>query len=81
MRRKIAKKRRKILLRCGAKITNEHWIKCSWIRKQCGYSVDFNYKGYNFMCAGFDELDTYKMALDCLTDEEFLSKLKMGDKS
>ena len=81
MRRKIAKKRRKLLLQSGAKDIEEYWIKDSWIRKQCGYSVNFNFNGYHFMCAGFDELDAYKLALGCLTDEEVLNMLKTGDKS
>lgn len=70
MRRKFAKQKRKNLIHNGANIIKEYWIKDSWIRKQCGYSVNFNYNGYNFICAGFDELDAYKLALDCLIDEE-----------
>lgn len=70
MRRKIAKRKRRELLRRGAKISRECWIKEPWWkRKDIGYNVEFVYNGWKVMSCGDDELMAYRLALDVCDNE------------
>lgn len=65
MRKRFARQKRRSLLREGAEILSEKWIKePGWKRKDIGYSVNFVYEGRTYYCAGHDELSTYTVALD-----------------
>ncbi len=65
MRKKIAKRKRRALLRAGCKITKEKMVKePGWPRKQCGYWLNFEDKdGMKCSCGGFDMLETFGLAL------------------
>lgn len=76
MRRKIAKRKRKELLKLGAVIDYEGWIKESeWKRKDIGYKIDFQLNhpkmlGPLHCCIyDYDELIAYKVALEIVNDE------------
>lgn len=65
MRRKIAKRLRRELLRKGCEIESEHFVKeTGWFRKDCGYSLRYkDQNGYSCLTLGFDMLDAYRLAL------------------
>ena len=74
MRRKIARRVRKQIIRAGAKIKKEHWVKePGWKRKDCGYSVDIEYCGWKIFACGFDKLETYRdllWAINCQLEDD-----------
>lgn len=83
MRRKIAKRCRREILRAGGVITEEKWIRePGWQRKDCGFGTKVICNGWNICSIGKDELESYKMALDCVKhdcDEPFQPPVKNGD--
>ena len=71
MRRKIAKRKRRELLRYGATILEEGWIRePGWSRKDIGYGINFQYREWNCSCAGRDELEAYQDALWIIKNED-----------
>lgn len=78
MRCKIAKRLKKKLRALGCEIQNPHFVsEPGWRRKDCGYAADIKFKGMTVCSIGEDELDCYRMALDCVLDEindPFLTK-------
>lgn len=65
MRNRFAKYKRSNLLRQGAKIITEKWIKePGWKRKDIGYEVIFLYNGLEYHCASHDKLSAYQLALE-----------------
>lgn len=70
MRRKIAKRLKKKLRSLGCEIRNAHFVsEPGWPRKQCGYSADILFRGWCIASCGNDELDCYRIALECVMDE------------
>ena len=66
MRRKIARRKRKEILKKGAEIVSEYWVtEPDWKRKDRGFVVVVNYCGWNIHAPGYDELAAYKSALEC----------------
>lgn len=64
MRKKFAMQKRRDLIRKGAKILHEGFVRQpGWRRKDCGYGVEFEYDGHNCLCGGDDMLEAYKDAL------------------
>lgn len=64
MRKKFAMRKRRELLRRGAKIIHESFIsEPGWRRENCGYSVEFQYEGWICVCSADDMLEAYKDAL------------------
>ena len=78
MRRKIAKRLKKKLRALGCEILDPHFVsEPGWKRKDCGYSVKIIFKNMRVCSIGKDELECYRMALDCVLDEindPFLTK-------
>lgn len=68
MRRKIAKRRRKEILRRGATIVKEGWfyLDGSKKREDRGFEVVVECNGWKIFSADDNELDAYGMALDCV---------------
>lgn len=65
MRKKIAKRLRRELLRCGCVIKKEQFVKePGWYRRDCGYSIEFiEPDGAECLTLGFDMLDAYRLVL------------------
>ena len=75
MRKKIAKRKRKEILKRGATISNAYFIKDpGWRRKDCGYTADIAYLGWKIGSCGFDMLECYQAGLECMdwTEEEVI---------
>lgn len=72
MRKKIAKYYRREILKHGAEIVREEWIKESKRKKDWCFAVEVNYKGFNIFAPDDNELSSYKGAYNCvkLVDEE-----------
>ena len=70
MRKKIAKRLRRQLLRAGCTIKREEFIsEPGWRRKDCGVSIEFSTPdGWTVTSLGFDSLEAYRLALWCLED-------------
>lgn len=68
MRRKIAKRVRREILRRGVTIAREGWIypDGSRSRKDRGFVVVVECNGWKIHSVDDDELGAYKMALDCV---------------
>ena len=65
MSRKIAKRLKKQLIKLGCTIEKVEFCKePGWKRKDCGYCITINYKGWHNACIGYDELVCYRMMLD-----------------
>lgn len=80
MRRKIAKRLKKKLLALGCQIQDAHFVsEPGWKRKQCGYAAEVIFKNCHICSCGYDELNCYRMALECVMDEirePFLTKIE-----
>ena len=82
MRRKIAKaKRREILKR--AEIVKEGWVRePGWKRKECCYNTEVTCNGWDIFAPEYDELASYKAILECLEfaeetpHDEYVAKLR-----
>lgn len=63
---RIAKRRRKDILRSGAKIISEGYIReRGWKRKDCGFGVKIEHpSGMIVSCAGRNPLAAYQIALE-----------------
>lgn len=78
MRRKIAKRLKRDILRRGAVISNAHFIKDpGWRRKDCGYAADISYLGWKIGSNGFDMLECWQAGLECMdwTEEEVIKDI------
>lgn len=63
MRRKIAKRLRRECMRNGIQITKEAFIcEPGWKRKDCGYEINFVYRGWKVWCCGHDILQAWRDA-------------------
>lgn len=62
---KIAKRKRKEILKTGAIIKEEGYIReRGWKRKECGFGVTIkHYSGIEIVCVGRNPLRAYKYAL------------------
>lgn len=70
MRKKIARRKRRELLKLGCTIGKiEYEREPGWKRSDCGYSITVYYKGWKICCIGFDELVCYKMALETVYED------------
>lgn len=66
MRRKIAKRKRREILRKGGEIVREEWLRAhTGRRKDDGFAVEVNYLGWNCFSADEDELSAYGGILEC----------------
>lgn len=63
---RIAKRKRKQILKAGSKIIEEgHVRECGWKRKDCGFCVKIKHpSGLIATCCGKNPLSAYKMALE-----------------
>lgn len=70
MRRKIAKRKRRELLKRG-RIIDEYWTR-EFKRKDCFFMVECECNGWKICAAEYDELSAYQAALECvdLAEEE-----------
>ena len=78
MRKKIAKRKRREILKRGAVISNAHFVKePGWRRKDCGYTADISYLGWNIGSNGFDMLECWQAGLECMdfVEEEVIKDL------
>ena len=81
MRRKIAKRLRRECLRNGIQITKEAFIRePGWKRKDCGYEINFIYRGWKVWCIGFDSLVAWRDAKRTITNWD-LEDLDTGDET
>lgn len=63
MRKRIARRVRKNLLRDGAQIKSIEYVsEPGWKRKQCGYCVIVVYDSKECWCLGWDLLAAYRLA-------------------
>lgn len=70
MRRKIAKRYKKKLRALGCEIRDPQFVsEPGWKRKDCGYSAKIMFRGWKIMSCGFDELECYKIAYECVMEE------------
>ena len=76
MRKKIAKHYRREILKRGAEIVREKWIKEGKRKKDWCFALEMNYKGWNIFAPEDNTLWAYKGAYDCLkaVDEELKEK-------
>jgi len=66
MRRKIAKRRRRDILRKGGIIRREGWLYDHYpdgYKEKIGYEAHVEYYGWVIFAGGRDELDAYKIAI------------------
>lgn len=69
MRKRIAKRVRKNLLRTGAQIKSVEYVsEPEWSRKQCGYCVKTVYNGKECWCLGRDLLAAYRSAAETVKE-------------
>lgn len=69
MRRKIAKRLRRECMRDGIQITKEAFIRePGWKRKDCGYEINFVYRGWKVWCCGHDILQAWRDAKWTITN-------------
>ena len=84
MRRKIAKRLRREVLRMGAVIKEERWAEPKNVpRKENGYALRVVYRGWKIFSAGDDELESYRMVLDVMKhdcEEEWTRPIDGGNK-
>lgn len=67
MRKKIAKRRRKELLRRGVTILAERYVaEPGWKKYECGYGLEFEYAGHRCVASGRDRLEAYHDARDLI---------------
>lgn len=67
MRRKIAKRLRREILRLGATIEEEEWLgDKKEPRKERGFAVTVKYKGGTICSPDYDELEAYRITLYCI---------------
>lgn len=64
MRRKIAKRKRRDILRKGATFTEEKWLYEE--KERIGFSAHSLYFGWEIYGCGRDELEAYKSILDIM---------------
>lgn len=70
MRRKFAKQIRHQILHLKKEILSEGWItEPGWKRKDVGYEVQVLHNGWTYLCSGRDELEAYKIALECVIED------------
>lgn len=80
MRRRIAKRRRKNLIRAGKEIIEEGWItEPGWNRKSIGYGIRFMHNGWIYNCSSDDELDAYQIALKCIQKDMDIDPTKTNN--
>ena len=83
MRQKIAKRKRREILKRGAVISNAHFVKePGWKRKDCGYTADISYLGWTILSNGFDVLECWQAGLESMdfVEEEVIKDLLDTDK-
>lgn len=69
MRKRIAKRVRKDILRMGGQIVSVNYVSESgWLRKQCGYQVIASYNNKECWCLGYDLLEAYKLAVETIRE-------------
>ena len=67
MRRKISRRKRKEALARGVKIVREEWVRePGWKRKDIGYAVEGEYRGWKLAACGHDELEAFHGLMECL---------------
>ena len=66
MRKKIAKRRRRDILRQGWEITKEEWVRYDDNQKDDRFCVTVSGQGYFILGAGLDPLDAYQSVLWCI---------------
>lgn len=68
MRRKIAKRLKREIVKMGAVIQEDGWAvpRKSVPRKENGYIFKVMYRGYSIFAAGDDELESFRMVLDVM---------------
>ncbi len=68
MRRKIAKRLKREIVRMGAVIQKDGWDvpRKSVPRKENGYIFKVMYRGWSIFAAGDDELESFRMVLDVM---------------
>lgn len=68
MRRKIAKRLKREIVRMGAVIQKDGWDvpRKSVLRKENGYIFKVMYRGWSIFAAGEDELESFRMVLDVM---------------
>lgn len=67
MRRKISRRKRKEALARGVKIVREEWVRePGWKRKDIGYAVEGEYRGWKLVACGHDELEAFHGLMECL---------------
>lgn len=80
MRNKIAKRKRKEMLRNGAKITyfrkvlsREELADYDLTRREndWGWIIRFEYNNHSYVAFGRDPLNTYKLALWCMEPDKY----------
>ena len=59
MRKKIAKRRRREILKLGGVITKDEWV-------QEDFCVKVEYFGWHIFSAGWDPLEAYQIMLTCI---------------
>ena len=70
MRNKIARRKRKELLSLGCVLKKEYFIKePGWRRKDCGYEIEFNFRGCDWSICEWDKLACFKTAIQCVHEE------------
>ena len=66
MRKKIAGRKRRTILKKGGRIVREEWLRAhTGRRKDDGFAVEVNYLGWNIFSADEDELGAYNGVLEC----------------
>ena len=61
MKKKIAKRYKRMCIRGGMKIVGEHFTRCGKRRKDCGVVVHAEYCGWSIAAISEDYLSAYKM--------------------
>ena len=70
MRNKIARRKRKELLSLGCILKKEQFIKeQGWRRKDCGYAIEFDFRGWDWSVCERDKLAAFKAAVQCIREE------------
>jgi len=71
MRRKIAKRLKREIVKMGAVIQKDGWDvpRKSVPRKENGYIFKVMYRGWSIFAAGEDELESFRMVLDVMKND------------
>lgn len=77
MRKRFAKRWRKTALRMGAVIETKGAVieyaegkLYGLSKRECGFGLIAEYKGFRYHICGSDELETYRLLVQCLEDDE-----------